>query len=168
MEVAARTVLFALATENERNALPRRRDESRIGIYQEFLSVFRLPLQFDKLAGDSMRYVDRTDKTTVCSRGYHTGTAICSNIMRAGKHYVSFQVNDDAPKQNLGVTLGIMRPTTKDITTVKGCHPGSDDLSMFSLKNYEMLHCNNIDCCLMNTYFGTGYIRKRLERAGGR
>ena len=83
--------------------------------------------------------------------------------MRAGKHYVSFQVNDDAPKQNLGVTLGIMRPTTKDITTVKGCHPGSDDLSMFSLKNYEMLHCNNIDCCLMNTYFGTGYIRKRWK-----
>jgi len=33
MEVAARTVLFAKATEDERNALPRRGDESWIGVY---------------------------------------------------------------------------------------------------------------------------------------
>ena len=81
--------------------------------------------------------------------------------MRSGKHYVSFQVNDDNPSENLGVSCGIMRPTTNDITTlIRNCHPAQYDLSAFSLKEYETLHHNNIDCCLMNTYFGDGYVCK--------
>ena len=51
MEVAARTVLHANWTDEENNALPRRGDESWIGIYQEFLSVFRLPLQLINWSG---------------------------------------------------------------------------------------------------------------------
>ena len=48
MEVAAQTMLQGKWTEEEKNALPRRGDESWIDLYQEFLSVFRLPLQFDR------------------------------------------------------------------------------------------------------------------------
>jgi len=52
MEVAARTVLQTKWTGEEKNALPRRGDdESWIGLYQEFLKLFCLPLQFDKLVG---------------------------------------------------------------------------------------------------------------------
>ena len=47
MEVAARTVLHAKWRDDERNALPRRGDESWIGLYQEYLRLFHLPLQFD-------------------------------------------------------------------------------------------------------------------------
>jgi len=60
-----------------------------IGIYQEFLLVFRMPLQFDKLVGGCMKYVDE-DKTRIYSNTSNVlmnrSTVICSNIMRAGKH----------------------------------------------------------------------------------
>lgn len=153
MEVAARTVLFALATDEEYKALPRREDKSWIGIYQEFQKLFCLPLQFDKVVGRCMNYVDNSDKTTVCPTGHHTGTAICSNIMKAGKHSVSFQIINQSGAS--GILIGIMRPTTKDITSLEHCHPVAHDLSSFSLKKYEILHTdNNIDCCVLGTRMG--------------
>jgi len=178
MEVAACTILFALATENERNALPRRGDESWIGLYHEFLVVFRMPLQFDKLAGDSISHdshVDTNrnlhiDKARVGLMGPWSATAICQNIMRAGKHRVSFQVNHGGDSPNTAVQCGIMRPTTKDISFINisgldSCNPASDDLSRFSLKDYEMLHNdNNVDCCLFNTHMGIGIIPKKWKK----
>ena len=166
MEVAARTVLFALATENERNALPKSLNESWIGLYQEFLSVFRLPLYFDKLVGGSVDYVDDTDKTKVCTKlGVQStyNTVICSNIMRAGKHSVTFQVNDPSSIYS-GISCGIMRPTTNDITVLLNCSPVLNDLWRFSLKEYEMLHSNNVDCCLTSTAAGIGLIRRRWKQ----
>ena len=171
MEVAARTVLQTKWNDEEKNALPRRDDESWFRLYQEFLKLFRLPLQFDKLVGVCMKYVEDTaDKTTVFANDdneseHNTGTAICSNIMRAGKHYVSFQVNDDHPESNGGIACGIMRPTTNDITSEECCFPVGNDLSRFSLKDYEMLHGSaNVDCCLMNTFSGIGLIRRRWKQ----
>jgi len=164
MEVAARTVLHAKWTDDEMKALPRHEDESWIGTYHEYLRVFRLPLQFDKLVGECIEYeyndqgyVDTTDKTKVHvwdRRGksdiFHS--AICSNIMRSGKHSVSFQVNN--PSGGGTIALGIMRPTTKHITTLASIHPVRN-LSRFSLKKYEILHTdNNVDCCVMNTHSG--------------
>jgi len=175
MEVAARTVLFTKATEDERNALPKHLDESWIGIYNEFLKLFRYPLQFDKLAGGGFRHISTSthsvgeDKTRVSSMGVGyriIGAAICSNIMRAGKHSVSFQVNDGNPSMNYGITCGIMRPTTKDITSTSldCCHPLIHDLSRFSLKEYETLYRNNVDCCLYSTNMGFGVLRPRWKR----
>jgi len=142
MEVTAHAALHAKWTDDEKNALPRRGNESWIGLYQEFLLVFRLPLQFDKFAGQCMKYLERGNKTTVCSFGLTISSAICSNVMRAGKHCVSFQVNDDNPTK-YGILCGIMRPTREDITSLAQCHPTDDDLSSFSLKDYEVLHQNN-------------------------
>jgi len=120
MEVTARTVLHNKWTDEEKNALPRRGDESWIGIYQEFLLMFRLPLQFDKLVGDGIHYISNTDKTRVdSSMCRNCVTAICTNIMRAGKHYVSFQVNDDDSPASNGIHCGIMRPTTNDIISLE-------------------------------------------------
>ena len=68
MEVAARTVLQTEWTDEENNALPRRGNESCIGMYQEFLKLCRLPLQFDKLVGDNINYVDNADRTTVYNK----------------------------------------------------------------------------------------------------
>ena len=135
MEVAAHTVLFALATEDKRNALaPRCGDESWIGIYQEFLKLFHYPLQFDKLVGDNGEYEgSNNDNKSVLVRGLEMSayfhSAICSNILRAGKHTVSFYV--DNPTRSNGIRLGIMRPTTNDITSLTSCHPVHDDLSNF-------------------------------------
>ena len=87
MEVAARTVLHSKWTDDEKSALPRQEgDESWISLYHEFLKLFRLPLQFDKMAGECFDYVEGSNKTTVCSSGFTISSAICSNIMRAGKH----------------------------------------------------------------------------------
>ena len=163
LEVTARTVLFAEATENEGNALPRREDESWFTLYQEFLKLFRLPLQFDKMAGECFDYVEGSNKTKVCTNGgwMSHNTAMCSNIMRAGKHCVSFQFQlsmDEEQRWNEAVlhatraatdlACGIMRPTTKDITSEKyepldTCDPTIEDLSRFSLKQYE----GDVDCC---------------------
>lgn len=114
MEVAARTVLHTKWTDEEKNALPRRGEESWIGLYQEYLSLFHYPLQFDKLVGRCMKYVDNTDKTRVCSTGVAMsridGSAICSNILRAGKHSVSFRVNASDAEDYDGIRCGIMRP----------------------------------------------------------
>lgn len=55
-------------------------------------------------------------------------TAINQNIMRVGKHSVSFHVNN--PTQRGGITLGIMRPTMNEITSL---NPVGQDLSGFSL-----------------------------------
>ena len=153
------------------NALPRRDDESWIGVYQKYLRLFHLPLQFDKLAGDCFNYVDSSDKTKICSnrldRLISNCAAICSNIMRAGKHTVSFQINDADPSRNSGgIRCGIMRPTTKDITSLTSCHPAHDDLSRYSLKDYESLHSNNnVDSCVLVTYMGNGLIRKRWSES---
>ena len=168
MEVAARTVLHTKWTDEERNALPRRGDESWIGIYNDFLLMFRLPLQFDKLVGESVEYVDISDKTKVNSISgdqLMSSTAICSNIMRAGKHCVSFDFTNDGDQRSYGILCGIMRPLTKDITTLtRTCNPLISDLSSFSLKDYEMLHSNdNVDCCLMSTSVGAGMIRRRWK-----
>ena len=163
MEVAARTILHTKWTDEENNALPRRGEESWIGIYHEFLKLFRLPLQFDKLAGQYINYVDDIDKTRVHSNTsdmlMNGSTAICTNIMRAGKHSVSFQAN-----HNEGIRCGIMRPTTKDITSLRNCHPACDDLSSFSLKEYEILNRSSIDCCLLDTCMGHGLIRIRWKK----
>ena len=169
MEAAAYTLLLTKWTDEERNALPRRDEESWIGVYQEFLKLFRSPLQFDKLAGESIRYVGRSGKTRVCLlKRSLTGSAvfssaICSNIMRAGKHHVSFQVNDINPTVSRGITLGIMRPTTKDITSLAKCTPFHDDLSRFSLKDYELLHNYNVDSCVISTPLGIGMTRRRWK-----
>lgn len=104
-------------------------------------------------------------KTKACSKsqGSHdSGVAICNNIMRAGKHSVSFYMNN--PRQWSRIALGIMRPTTKDITSLRKCHPAVQDLSVFSLKEYDILHSNNVDCCLFNTYNGNGFIRRRWKQ----
>ena len=120
MEVAACAVLHSKWIEDEKKALPRRGDESWISLYQEFLSVFCLPLQFDKVVGQIIEHVEGRNKTAVITQtnadniynnDVFSGTAICSNIMRAGRHVVSLQVNDNDPSSNYGISCGIMRPT---------------------------------------------------------
>lgn len=138
MEVAAHTVLHTKWSDEEKKSLPRQSDESWIGLYQEFLKLFRLPLQFDKLVGNSISFVENTDKAKVCSAGRVFSSAMCSNIMRYGKHTVSFNVNNSTGGEC--IFFGIMRPTTNDITSLTSCHPVHGDLSSFSLENYETLH----------------------------
>ena len=165
MEVAAHTVLHTKRTEDEKNALTRNEDESWIGLYEEFLKLFHYPLQFEKLVGESINYVGSNQKSVFVSgqgMSAYFHSAICSNILRAGKHSVSFNV--DNPTGSNGITLGIMRPTTNDITSLTSCHPVHDDLSRFSLKDYENLHNDNVDCCLLDTCMGNGEQKLRWKK----
>ena len=57
-----------------------------------------------------------------------------------------------------------MRPTTNDITSLTSCHPVHDDLSRFSLKDYENLHNDNVDCCLLDTCMGNGEQKLRWKK----
>jgi len=100
MEVAAHTALHTKWTDEEKNTLPKRGDESWIGLYQEFFKLFRYPLQFDKLVGNRIHYdyvQSLSSPNNVRSYVYaqqlpgqrNTYGAISSNIMRAGRHTVS-------------------------------------------------------------------------------
>jgi len=175
MEVAARTVLHSKWTGEEKKALPRRGNESWIGIYQEFLKLFHYPLQFDKVVGKMIEHVEGRNKKAVIAQADSDmdndvsspihGTAICTNIMRAGKHNVSFQINDDDPSTNYGIRCGIMRPVKNGITSLECCSPLHYDLSRFSLKDYEMLYGDdNVDCCMLDTIFGHFLFRKRWKK----
>jgi len=167
MGVAARTILHNKWTENEKKALPRRGDESWIGIYQEFLKLFRLPLQFDKLVGDKLYYAEGSNNKSVYTRqapflSNMAGSAICQNIMRNGKHSISFHINNPREPEGIGIFCGIMRPTMRDITSLERCNPTWNNLSMFSLKRYEIderVQQERVDSCLFNTHRGNCVMR---------
>jgi len=174
MEVAARTALYTKCTDEEKNALPRRGDESWIGLYQEFFKLFRHSLKFDKLVGVGMQYdyvQSLSSPNNVRSYVYaqqlpgqrNTYCAISSNIMRAGRHSVLFAF-DTLEGVGGSIRCGIMRPTTKDITSLEQCNPVHNDLSSFSLNDYETSYQKNrVDCCLLNTYNGNQLIRRRWK-----
>ena len=175
MEVAAHTALHAKCTDEEKNALPRRGDESWIGIYQEFFKLFRHSLKFDKLVGGRIHYdTFKSLSSPNNMRSYvyaqqlpgqrNTYCAISSNIMRAGRHSVLFAF-DTLEGVGGSIRCGIIRPTTKDITSLEQCNPVNDDLSRFSFKDYETsYHKNRVDCCLLNTYNGNQLIRRRWKK----
>ena len=99
MEEVARQLLCKSQTNDERAALPRYAGESWIALLHE-LELLRSPLIFDQLIGDRIAYVRgnracfTSSNPNAVGDGYtFTGTpqtAICSHIMRSGKHFATF------------------------------------------------------------------------------
>jgi len=153
MEEAARQIIDN-AKEEERNALPRYDEETWLALYNE-LELLRAPLTFDKLIGGDEQnfYYVEGDKSCVKSERNMWKTAISNNIMRSGKHYVTFRKTGRG-----GLCVGIIR-------TMKGL-----DETRFRGKPCFPLHVNNwpalraqrntrwgtksINCCLYRTYNG--------------
>ena len=95
-------------SDNERQQIPKYDDESWIELYRE-LEVLRSPLVFGKLVGSDIELVNN-NKQSVQVISFGNSTAIGNQIMRAGKHHVTFKCTGDM----IGVSLGIIRPTLLD------------------------------------------------------
>ena len=102
--------IFLGASEHEREALPKYADESDIKLYRELLSM-RQGLVFgtDKL--------DKPDKIQISETGTRLsngawGTAIGSQVMRGGKHFVRFPITkqDRSSHGEIRAVIGIVRP----------------------------------------------------------
>ena len=108
IEESARIAIKDIATEEQLSALPRYDGESSLADYH-YLQLLREPLTFDRL--DGAEYVNSGDKSCITSRqdDYDWDTAFSNNIMRKGKHYVSFEVSSSS-KSYIYIMLGVMRP----------------------------------------------------------
>ena len=95
-------------SDDERQQLPKYNDESWLELYHE-LEVLRSPLIFGKLVGSDIELVN-TVKHSVQVISFSNSTAISNQIMRAGKHHVTFKCTGDM----IEVSLGIIRPKVLD------------------------------------------------------
>ena len=109
IEESARIAIQDIATEEQLAALPRYDGENSLADYHN-LQLMREPLTFDQLVGGA-EYVNIDDKSCVrySESGAHTicGTALSNNILRGGKHYVSFKPDISS---NAGLMAGVIRP----------------------------------------------------------
>ena len=106
IEESASIVVQDIATDEQLAALPHYDGESSLADYH-YLQLVREPLIFDQLVGGA-EYVNSLDKSCVTNTGLASGSywknALSNNILRAGKHYVTFEVN------LTDILLGVMRP----------------------------------------------------------
>ena len=99
---SARIAVQDIATEEELATLPYYDGENALTNYH-YLQFMRGPLMFDQLV--NAKYLNEEDKTCVLHSGVGGwATAISNNILRAGKHYVTFET------YNMSVQIGVMRP----------------------------------------------------------
>ena len=107
IEDCTRIAIHEIATEEELATLPYYNGENSLADYH-YLESMRAPLTFDQLVGTV--YVNSEDKSCVTNSGYaHFETAFSNNIMRAGKHYVTFETYRPS-SQLLSILVGVMRP----------------------------------------------------------
>jgi len=111
IEESTRIAIQEIATEEQSATLPHYEGESALADYH-YLQLLRAPLTFDQLA--HAQYVNSEDKSCV---KYNTSapkiwlwaTALSNNILRAGKHYATFDVQSSS-QRGVMVLVGVMRP----------------------------------------------------------
>jgi len=139
-----------IATKEQLAALPHYNGESSLADYH-YLQLMREPLGFDQLVG-RFEYVNSEDKSCVICSDVEDdgGTAFSNNILRAGKHYVSFTFHSNTRSS----FIGVMRPGQANESA-----KGFPFLSIF-YENFSrsMVHGednnNDIHCCMYNAYSG--------------
>ena len=150
IEKSAQIIVQDIATEAELAALPRYDGESSLADYH-YLQLLREPLAFDQLVG--AEYVNEDDKTCIrySDRGACVGwkTAFSNNILRTGKHYVSF-----TPLfVSKSLTMGVMRPGQAN-QNANGTPLYHGFYQNFFWNRED---CNSIQCCVYNAYDGKCY-----------
>ncbi|EJK54878.1 hypothetical protein THAOC_25456 [Thalassiosira oceanica] len=108
---AAHQLFRRSATDEERICLPKRDDESDIGLYRA-LEQLREPLSFDELAGSGFSLQEHPARITYTCTGRGFGgwsTAVSGHVMRGGRHFVEFAIfnNDYNPLVYLGVIRAV-------------------------------------------------------------
>jgi len=109
IEEAARQIINR--NEEERNALPRYDGETWLSVYKE-LELLRAPLTFDLFRGErfqihDLHYVDNDASRIVTTSSGLCRYGISNNIMRGGKHYVTFRRSGT---DHAHMRVGVMRP----------------------------------------------------------
>ena len=100
------------ATDEERNRLPKYGDESDIGLYRALL-LLREPLGFDEIVGDDLSAQEHPAKVT-CAGVDLFSTAMSGHVMRGGRHFVEFAINDmrNGLGDEIRISLGVIRPVS--------------------------------------------------------
>ncbi|EJK65463.1 hypothetical protein THAOC_13669 [Thalassiosira oceanica] len=104
----ARQRFLLSATDEERSRLPEYDDESDVGLLRA-LEQLRKPLCFYELVGNSFSPQEHQASVTHTGRNYWYSTALSGHVMRGGRHFIEFTIND---QQSSYFHLGIMRPVS--------------------------------------------------------
>ena len=87
VEETARRIVHDIATEEQKNALPRYDGDNWLSKYNYLLQSLRVPLTFDQLVGP-IEYVDGNKSHVTNNGSFGMATAFSNNIMMSGNHYV--------------------------------------------------------------------------------
>jgi len=108
---------------------------------------------FDQLV-DNVEYVNSHDKScikNIWERGW--ATALSNNILRAGKHYATFEVKRSA---QLFMLFGVIRPGQSN-QNASGFPLEKEFFNNFSYRLGNGESNNNVHCCMYGTKNGTCY-----------
>ncbi|EJK76537.1 hypothetical protein THAOC_01696 [Thalassiosira oceanica] len=95
------------ATDEERSRLPKYDDESDVGLLRA-LEQLRRPLCFDELAGYGFS-PQENPASVMCTPDECWSTAVSGLVMRGGRHFVEFTINDVLSSF---IHLGVIRPVS--------------------------------------------------------
>ena len=152
IEKCTSIVVHDFATDKLLGALPNYDGEGSLADYH-YLQLLKAPLTFDQLVGGAV-YVNEGDMS--CVTGNNTfgywGTAFSNNILRAGKHYVSFEMSMESSASFL---LGVMRPGQAN-ENANGTPLLTNLYQNFSRRFVRGEHVSNnaYNSCLYSTYVG--------------
>ena len=148
VEETARGLVNDIATEEQKNALPCYDGDNWICKY-DYLQLLRAPLTFDQLVGP-IEYVEGNKSSVVTNHDRPSlwATAFSNNIMMAGKHYVSFQMNQDTD-----VLLGVMRPG-EAMQMAQGSPLMPSFSNHFTQRQGSVQHNNSVNCCMYYSHDG--------------
>lgn len=158
---AAHQLMVKVSTAEERACLPRRDGDSWIGIYHEFLNL-RKPLRFDQLIGSDLQHSDcfRFVQSPTCVHEVQNGCVISNHVMRAGKHYVSFDRVGNCDLFNGLLSVGVIRPTRLDNRGLSGFVPWDDEYKWYpelAKERTEKWGNGNVDYCVYCSNVGACY-----------
>ena len=152
---STRIAIHDIATEEQLAALPHYNGESTLADYH-YLQLMKAPLTFDQLVMGA-EYVNSGDKSCVAITSSNSGvaTAFSNNILRAGKHYATFEVNSSQPGNTKGILVGLMRPGRAN-QNASGSPLHNQFFSQYTTHDRE--HNNaSIQCCLYGALIGYCY-----------
>jgi len=158
IEKCASIVIQDFATDELLGALPHYDGEGSLADYH-YLQLLKAPLTFDQLVGGAVYMIsieNEGDKSCVTTNvpgnsttGYW-GIALSNNILRAGKHYVTF----DLTMGNEGTFwLGVMRPGQAN-QNARGAPIFPEFFHNFSRYMVHGEDNNDVQCCMYNIYSG--------------
>jgi len=160
IEESARLMVQEIATEEELITLPYYNGENSLANYH-YLQFMRGPLGFDQLVDTKYvrqhylgrRAKNQKDKSCVANSGNGWGTAFSNNILRAGKHYVSFVFNNSSSSSSAKGYVGVMRPG-KANQNASGVPYYEQFFQNFSPNVEYNNNDNKVQCCLYRTVDG--------------